>query len=125
VGGRFRGYRTDKSGQPTFMYGIAGVDVEETPLPVLRKGGPVLVRKFALKGQALPAGLTFLAASGGKIEPASGAEGAWVVDDKVTIRVDPKLKPVVRDSVGARQLLVPVPAAGAGGEVTFEVEMAW
>lgn len=125
VGGRFRGYRTDKSGQPTFLYSLAEVDIAETPLPVLRKGGPVLVRRFVLSGKDLP-GLTFLAASGAKIDGA-GAEGpsagVWVVDGKVKVRVDPKLNPVVRDHAGVKQLLVPVPLAG--GKAAFEVEMTW
>ena len=44
AGGKFKGYRTDKSGQPTFLYDLgSGTVVSETPLPVLRKGGPVLV----------------------------------------------------------------------------------
>ena len=122
AGGKFKGYRTDKSGQPTFLYDLgSGTVVSETPLPVLRKGGPVLVRKFAVSGQA-PAGLTFLAASGAKIDGGGGADGVWTVDDKLKVRLDPKLKPVVRDNAGAKQLLVPVPA-GEGG--TFEIEMSW
>lgn len=121
VGGKFKGYRTDKLGQPTFLYDLDGVEVAETPLPVLRKGGPVLLRKFALSGKS-PQGLTFLADSGLKID--GGSDGTWTVDDRLKVRVDPKLKPLVRDNAGAKQLLVPVPA-GADGKTTFEIEMSW
>src|SRR3954454_11854843 len=41
VGGQFKGYHTDKSGQPTFTYVLGDVTIEETPVAVLRKGGSV------------------------------------------------------------------------------------
>jgi mono/diheme cytochrome c family protein len=115
VGGAFKGYRTDKTGQPTFVYRVNEVEVRETPVPVLREGGAVLVRKFEFSGPTT--GLTFLAAVGNRIDSA-GSDGVWNVDDKLIIRIDPKLKPTVRDSGGVKQLLVP--AAGP-----FEVEMSW
>lgn len=118
IGGKFKGYRTDKSGQPTFLYTLNGVEIAETPLPVLRKGGPVLVRKFTISGK-VPDGLTFLAARGARIE-GGGDDGLWTVDDKVKVRLDPKLKPTVREDGGAKQLIVAMPAGAA-----FEVEMAW
>lgn len=117
VGGVFKGYHTDKSGQPTFVYKLGDAEIAETPVPVLREGGAVLLRKFEVKG-ASTQGLTFLAAVGNKIE--SAANGAWKVDDKLTVRIDPKFKPLVRDSAGAKQLLIPVT-----GLTVFEIEMAW
>jgi mono/diheme cytochrome c family protein len=122
VGGRFRGYRTAPDGQPTFLYVFETVQVEETPRAVLRKDGAVLVRQFTLKGEDV-SGLKFLAASGAKIEGGDG--GVWTVDDKLKVRLDPRLKPVVRGGGGggAKQLLVPV--ALTEGQATFDVEMSW
>jgi hypothetical protein len=111
AGGRFKGYRTDKSGQPTFLYQLGDVEIAETAVPVLRKGGAVLVRKFAITG-APAGGLTFLAAVGNKIEPDDG--GTWVVDGgRLNVRIDPALKPVVRDGGGTKQLLIAVAPGGA------------
>lgn len=118
VGGQFKGYRTDKAGQVTFVYKLGETEISESPTPVLKKGGAVLVRKFTLKGPEAK-GLTFLAATGTKIE-SGGADGAWRVDDKLTVHVDPKLQPTVRTSDGVQQLLIPV-----HGQTTLDVEMSW
>ena len=32
----FQGYRTDKTGQPTFLYRFGEIQIEETPLPIRR-----------------------------------------------------------------------------------------
>jgi mono/diheme cytochrome c family protein len=114
--GAFRGYRTDKSGQITFLYRVGEVDIEESPVAVLRKNGAVLVRKFTLKGNA-PAGLTFSAAAGNSIE--SSEPGVWKIDGSLTVRIDPKYKPIVRSSADVKQLLIPA-VSGA-----FELEVSW
>jgi hypothetical protein len=88
---------------------------------VLQKGGAVLVRKFAVKGPETK-GLTFLAATGTKIDGGAedGADGVWRVDGKLTVRVDPKFRPAVRTSNGVQQLLIPV-----AGHNAFDVELSW
>jgi mono/diheme cytochrome c family protein len=122
VGGEFKGYHTDKSGQVTFLYKLGETEISETPTPVLKRGGAVLVRKFAIKGSDAK-GLTFLAATGTKIDGGAdaGADGVWHVDgNKLTVRIDPKFRAAVRTSNGVQQLLIPVT-----GQTAFDVEMSW
>jgi hypothetical protein len=117
----FRGYRTDKAGVPTFLYKLDALEIEETPVPLLREGGAALIRKFALKGSAAP-GAHFLAAAGNKIEGSAGG-GEWKVDGKLTVRMDPRLKPFLRNSAGVKELVVPV--LPGGDARAFEIEVSW
>ena len=64
----------------------------------------------------------FLAAAGSKVE-GSAVAGDWKVDGKLTVRIDPRLKPLVRDSAGVKELLVPVPPGDDAR--SFEVEVSW
>jgi hypothetical protein len=119
VGGRFKGYHTDKAGQPTFTYKLGDVDIEETPVAALRKDGAALVRKFSVKSDKPAPGLTFLAAAGQSVE--SVGVDTWKVDGKLTVHIDAKLRPIVRQDAGVRQLVIPIANTPAG----FEVEMTW
>jgi len=125
IGGHFKGYVLDKEERPTFHYILDQiVDIHEQPLPVLKPTKAELDRKFELAAKGPVAGLYFIAASGHKIEPKS--PGVWVVDDGrliVTLSPADKLKPLVRDSDGQRQLLVPIQFTN--GAASVDVEMSW
>ena len=122
VGGRFKGYRLDAQRQPIFHYVLGDVDVEEQPMPVLRPGGPVLVRKFHISGNPPGAGKVYvLAAAGGKIAEQGGA---WRVDDKLTVKVTGGARPELRERGAVKQLVVPIELKeGAASDI--DVEMAW
>jgi hypothetical protein len=126
VGGHFKGYALDKDERPTFHYVVNdAVDVQEQPVPVLKTAKANLVRKFTVASKDSVKGLYFLAAAGKRID--EKAPGVWSVDDgKLTVTLtakDAKLEPVVRDSNGQKQLLVPIPLAN--GATAFNVEMSW
>lgn len=124
IGGEFKGYRLDSQRQPVFMYQLGKVRVEEQPLPVLREGGVVLVRKFRVTGRPPAAGrLYLLAAAGANVQEQS--PGVWRVDDKLAVRVAAPAgaRPALRRHGVARQLLVPIDVGDGAAE--FEVEMAW
>jgi hypothetical protein len=126
LGGKFKGYMLDKTKTPIFRYDLGGVQIQEKDAPVLRAGGAALVRTFKLDAQQAPNGLTFLAASGQKIEPGK-EKGTWMVDDgKLTVHLSADVadKAMIRDGGnGAKQLVAPVILNN--GTAAFEVEMAW
>lgn len=123
LGGKFKGYVLDKDDRPIFRYLLDGVQIEEQPMPELKTGGAVLVRKFHLVSKDAPQGLYFLAASGASIDAKS--PGEWLVDAKLTVHIDPKAsaKATIRESNGVKQLLLPV--AFSDGQTSFDVEMSW
>ena len=125
VGGQFKGYRLDEQRQPIFLYRLGDVDIEEQPVPELRPGGPILMRKFSVTGKPPAAGaLYFLAAAGAKVQEQS--PGTWRVDDKLTVRLRAPagVEAVVRERGAVKQLVMPIPLR-EGSETVFDVEMAW
>lgn len=105
AGYRFLGYRLDEKRRPTFRYSFAGIDVEDFPSAVQGAADADLHRTLTLKSKAAPAGkLYFRAAVAAKIEEKSGV---FLVDEKVRLSF-PGAKPVLRNSGGKTELLVPV-----------------
>lgn len=122
VGGKFLGYRLDKKQMPVFRYQIEGITVEEQPLPLLLAGGPQIKRQFTLVGSKPASGAVFLLIAGGaKVEARSAGE--WLVDGKLTVRLDPKVKTITREEKGFTQVLVPADVTEKG--TTYLVEMSW
>jgi mono/diheme cytochrome c family protein len=125
LGGHFKGYELDKEDRPIFHYILNEIDIHEQPMPVLKTGGADLLRKFQLSSKQAVKGLYFIAAQGKAIEPKSADE--WVVDGKVTVRLSDKSvgtgKPVIRETAGGKQLLVPI--SFDTGKASFNVEMSW
>ncbi|MDB5333443.1 MAG: hypothetical protein JWP03_4594 [Phycisphaerales bacterium] len=125
LGGRFKGYELDKEDRPIFHYVLNDLDVREQPIPLLKAGGAELQRKFMLTSKQPVAGLYFLAAEGRTLEPKS--PGEWVADGKITVRLAPNAagvgQPVIRESNGSKQLLLPV--TFNNGTASFTVEMSW
>lgn len=123
LGGKFKGYALDKDDRPVFHYLLNGVQIEEQPMPELKTGGAVLMRKFHLVSKDAPQGMYFLAASGRSIDAKS--PGEWLVDAKVAVRIDSKAaaKATIREANGVKQLLLPI--AFNDGQASFDVEMSW
>lgn len=121
LGGRFRGFELDKDRRPVFRYELAGVIIEEAPVPLVQPGTSSLGRRFHLTGDNPPAGFTLLATEGAKIEPLAG--GTWLVDGKVRVRLTGPAAATLREANGRHQLLVPV--QWKNGVADFGVEVSW
>jgi len=123
IGGKFKGYELDKQERPTFRYFLKDVDIHEQPIPVLKATASELIRKFKVESKSQVKDLYFLAGAGKSIEQKS--PGIWVVDGKLTLKLDlpSGTTPTVRDSDGQKQLLVPVQVNN--GSTSFDVEMSW
>ncbi|MDB5295453.1 MAG: hypothetical protein JWO31_1436, partial [Phycisphaerales bacterium] len=137
LGGKYLGYDLDADRRPTFRYrvggtggagapGTGGVEVREQPLPKVQPGGTQLVRQFTLTGKI--DGLYLLAAQGAKsVEDVGG--GAYLIDGKLTVRLPPDVKPILRDAAGGdapgggKQLIVPIDLSN--GSAALRVEMSW
>lgn len=127
-GWRFRGYRLDAAGRPRFRYGTETFSVEDTPQPipadVAGTSDAVLHRTFVVSpaaGGALPDRLYVRIAAAPKIEELGGRN--YRIDDSLTIRLSPHPEtpaPVVRESEGNKELLIPIGTQGSPIEVDYE-----
>lgn len=118
-GWRYRGYRFNEKREPTFLYAMPDVEIEETPGTEIRAEGTYLVRRFHLTADKEVANLYLRLATGAKIVE---KDGTFTVDDRVRFRV-PGLKPLLRSTTSGQELLVPVPFKTRVAR--FEVEMTW
>lgn len=128
---QFRGYRLDAAGRPHFRYGMDSFAVEDAPQPIAADvagtSDPVLHRTLtvsAADGASLPDRLYFRVAAGQKVEEAGGRN--YKIDDALTVRLSPHPgdpQPVVRESQGEKELLVPVP--GGGHMARVEIDYEW
>lgn len=104
---KFRGYRLDKSRTPTFRYQFQdGVSVEDYATPKSDGEIVTLVRSVSFTAEKPVEQLHFLAATGNKIE--AGKQGWFTVNDNLRIHIDSADSPIIRDSKGRQELLVPV-----------------
>jgi hypothetical protein len=120
AGYKFRGYRLGEQRNPTFLYSVGDVQIEDTPAPVGESDFFVLKRAFALSSVNPPASLWFRAAAG-KIELQS--DGAFKIDDRLTLKIAGPGKPEVRMTDGKQELLVPI--VFEGGKAAFSVTYDW
>jgi hypothetical protein len=121
-GWKFRGYRLDEQGMPTFLYDVGPIRIEESPATEYAQHGAVLVRRFRITS-AEAASLHFRAATGKKIVE---QDGDYVADEKIRYRlsVKPAAQPLIRVVEGGEELLLPL-TVKAGGELSFEIRMQW
>ncbi|MFO0982987.1 MAG: hypothetical protein U1E76_14870 [Planctomycetota bacterium] len=112
---RMRGYRLDRSGCPTFLYGDAGTTIEEHLRSAMRAGGAVLVRSFRIDTRE---SAELRVAVGKTIEPCG--EHTFRIDGRLTVRCElpPGRRALVRAIAGDRELLVPALPA-------IELSMTW
>ncbi|QDU62214.1 Cytochrome c [Planctomycetes bacterium Pan216] len=120
LGIRFKGYKLDEAGRPTFLYRVDGVKVEDTPTPVAGDAEPSLRREFLLESSEPQNGLTFLAASGKTITKAD--DGTYLVDNAYRIKIE-DASTRMRESDGRKQLLVPI--TWNGDKARFAIEYIW
>ncbi len=100
-----KGYKLDKSDRPTFLYKAYGVMVEDAIMPL--ENGEGLKRTIALE-KAVP-DVYARVAEGKNINAMNN--GLYIIDDKAYyVRIDDAggSKPIIRDSNGRKELIVPV-----------------
>jgi hypothetical protein len=119
AGWQFHGYSLDEKRRPTFRYSWKGIDVEDFPEAVPSNLDAGLKRTVTLHATQPVSKLYFRAAIGDKIKE---KDGAFVIDDRLTLKFT-GVKPVVRNSDGKAELLVPLTFAGDGAK--FVEEMTW
>jgi mono/diheme cytochrome c family protein len=117
---KFHGYHLDDKRVPTFRYSFGDVTVHDVTTPKMDGEIAMLVRKLSFDAKQPVNDLHFLAATGGKIAPAE--KGWYVVDDKLRIHVDAPQSPIIRDSKGRKELLIPVKLNGGQAQVGLEYE---
>lgn len=125
-GWRFRGYRLDKERNPTFLYNINSIEVEETPSTAFLQDTALLKRTFSLQSDDPVSSFYFLAADGKKIIEENGV---YLVDDRVRYKFTGSLsgKPFIREIAGQQQLLLPIDFTKKKNQhvAEFGVEMHW
>jgi hypothetical protein len=120
-GYRFRGYRLDDQGRPTFLYDYQGARVEDFPEAVETEDEPILRRTFLIQPAADPSDLWLRAAAGVSVEK----DGEWYVIDRDwrTRLIAKDMQPWIRESDGRQELLLPIKAEN--GPATIVQEYAW
>jgi cytochrome c2 len=122
-GFRFRGYELDAAQRPEFRYEAGSVSVTDAfvPQPVADAKFPHLERTVTLTGPKSEVPWYFRAAVAEKLE--GTAPDAYQIDGVWTLRITGGNAPIVRESSGQRELLVPV---SLGGEpVGVKLEYVW
>lgn len=117
-GYKFGGYRLGKEARPTFLYKIGTVGVEDTPDGVVAKSGSsaTIRRTVSLTGDG--AGLWYRAAVGSKIE--AKGDGWYTVDGEWSTRIEGANAPILRNSEGKAELLLPITFDGGKAKVVQE-----
>jgi len=120
AGYQFHGYRLDAQRRPAFRYSFGAVQVEDFPTAVITKDEPALHRTLTLHSAQPVERLYFRAAVGEKIVAEPG--GAFLIGETLRLRF-PGAQPIIRNSDGKAELLVPIPFAGQDAKLVQEI--AW
>ncbi len=118
AGYQFRGYELDKEGRPHFHYTTPNVDVQDFPKPVTQGKEAGFERRLTITAKEPVNYLYFRAGSAGKIE--AQPDGSYLIDGNVRIRL-PGTKPVLRESGGRQELLIPVVLTNGKAEIVQEI----
>jgi hypothetical protein len=110
LGYRFRGYRLDAQQRPTFQFILGSASVDDFAQPVIVEGAPFprLKRTLTVSGGE-PEAVWYFRAARGKL--ASDKQGVFQVDGVWTLKVSGGEPPLIRESAGQQELLVPVKLA--------------
>ncbi|WP_425615074.1 PA14 domain-containing protein [Anatilimnocola sp. NA78] len=122
LGYQFEGYRLEAKRQPTFLYALNGIEIEDHPAPAGEPGVYVLQRKFTFKareGAEVPAELQYRAVVADKIE---AVDGGFKINGQWTLRVRTDQKGIVRQSNNKSELLIPVRFANREANLTIEYD---
>ncbi|CAN5859854.1 hypothetical protein BH24ACI4_BH24ACI4_28480 [soil metagenome] len=116
---RFRGYRLDDVGRPTFAYQLGGVEIEDRIRPA--ENGTSLHREIRARGT--PNGGTLYARVAVGSDIVRERDGSYTVGDRSFYvafdRGSPR--PVVRPTAGGQELLVPLRLGGDEAVLGFTI----
>ena len=119
-GYRFVGYRLTEDDRPTFLYALPDVKVEDFPNAVA--GKEIAVRRILhLTTTKAMDNLYYRAAVGTKIEALQ--DGWYRIDGTWKMKLDSAAAPVLRQSGGKMELLVPI--RFVNGKAKFVQEFVW
>jgi hypothetical protein len=121
-GFRFRGYQLDAAQRPAFRYEVSGLMIDDAPTPVVvpDEKYPQFRRKLTVSGPSSGAKWYFRAAVGETIE--ATAAGEYRIDDLWTLQTAGSDAPVIRDSRGKKELLLPLPLTGQPATLTLNYQ---
>lgn len=115
---RFRGYRLDAKRFPTFRYDYRGLSVEDSFASIEVEGVVSLGRALAIRGRA-DENTWFRLAAGGP----QTLDGGWIdIGSGLKVRVEGG-EPLVRQSEGGKETLLPIPAGPV--ELDLTVHYRW
>ncbi|HYT89602.1 MAG TPA: hypothetical protein VEL76_12920, partial [Gemmataceae bacterium] len=119
LGYKFKGYRLMPDQRPTFLYSYAGVEVEDFPNAVAGKP-PSLRRTLTLTVPRPPVHrLWFRAAVGDKLEALG--DGWYRINGEWRMRIEADSAPVIRQSGGKQELLLPVRFGNGRSKIVQEI----
>jgi hypothetical protein len=117
-GYQFRGYRLGEYQRPTFLYTLGDLKVEDYFAPVGEDDVFVMQRVISIQGT--PTGAVYFRAAAGDI--AESADGSYRIDNRWTMRLKSAAKPLLRESGGRKELLVPLVLENGKSEVVQEFD---
>ncbi len=117
---QFKGYSLDDKMRPRFKYQFAGIRVEDYPVDVLdpSSGRAFIRRTVLLKSETERGNLAFRAATGKSIEPRG--DGVFLVDGRLTVRIDGSHRGTVVDGTDFQQLHIPLTLVDGSTSLTLE-----
>ncbi|MFN6138894.1 MAG: family 16 glycoside hydrolase [Planctomycetota bacterium] len=127
---KFLGYRTDKSGHPTFRYKLGETIIgDRAELSIGPKDSPGLKRTLRIQAgkDDRAGGLWVRLAEGSKIT--ADGKNTWNVDDKYQVTLPESIATTaqVRESAGKKELIVPIDKlpSQASGSMELEYYLRW
>lgn len=117
-GFQFRGYRLGEVQRPTFLYSLGELKVEDDFAPVGADDVFVMQRTLIVNGVA-PGHAYFRAAAG---EIAAAGDGSYQIDGRWTMRLKCAAKPILRESGGRKELLVPIATKDGTCQIVQEID---
>ena len=117
AGWRFHGYALDEKQRPAFRYAWRDFTIEDFTVPVPTDTDPDLKRTISIHAAKPGEPLFFRAAVADKIEEKGGV---FLVGEKLKLKF-PGAKPLLRQSAGKSELLVPVTFAGQDAKIVEEI----
>lgn len=118
LGYQFRGYRLGEYQRPTFLYSFGKLKVEDHFQPVGQEEVYLMQRRLKLAGTA--AGPVYFRAAAGEITEAG--VGTYKIDGRWTMQLKSATRPLIRDSGGRKELLVPIALQGGACEIGQEFD---
>jgi cytochrome c len=119
AGYQMRGYQLNSARRPAFHYSWNGVAINDDPIPIQGELDASFKREITIHG-TVPLNSWFRAATGTKI---TQQNGAYLIDGKLTVKIQSNQAPTLRESGGHTELLVPISAAD--GQAKIVEELVW